>query len=194
MSSWVSGICPPARPPRQLDYLRAIHEAGHAVAALLGRGHLHSAQITKGTATSTEGGITDCCNLNDGHAFAVFCAAGERATDRWLREAGLWTPERAVAAEVGARGDRHLFLSINPDVGFGDRQIDYRVVHDLADQAIDQQWPAITAVADALVQRQHNEIAPLPRRWAPCSGLSASRSHRCPGRCTSAMTTTPWFR
>ncbi|MBI0296298.1 hypothetical protein JBE04_17965 [Streptomyces sp. PRKS01-29] len=152
-------------PPRQLDYLRAIHEAGHAVTALAGRAHLHYAQIVKGPATSTQGGVTDCCSrFADGQAFAVFSAAGERASDRWLREAGLWTPERAVAVEVGSHGDRHLFLSINPHVGFGDKQIDYRVLHDLADAALDKHWAATVRVADALAATGHltgDDIATL---------------------------------
>ncbi|MFD8384349.1 hypothetical protein ACFV2X_38505 [Streptomyces sp. NPDC059679] len=142
-------------PPAQLDYVRAIHEAGHAIGALIGRGHLHYAQIVKGTATTEEGGVTDCCNLNDGHAYAVFTAAGERAVDRWLREAALWTPERAVANEVGAHGDRRQFLAINPHVGYGDREVDYRVLHDLADTALDKHWAAVTRVADALTQHGH---------------------------------------
>jgi hypothetical protein len=139
-------------PPAPLDYVRAIHEAGHALAILIGRGHLHSARITKGPSTTREGGFTDGCNLTDanGHAFAVFTAAGERAADRWLREAGLWTPQRAVAVEVGAYGDRQNFLRANSHVGYGDRQIDYSVLHDLADAALDEHWAATVRVAEAL--------------------------------------------
>lgn len=141
-------------PAPQLDYLRAIHEAGHAVTVLTGGAHLHSAEIVIGEAVAEEGGVTYACNLADGHAYAVFSAVGERASDRWLREAGLWNPERAVANEVGARGDRHQFLAINPHVGFGDREVDYRFVHDLADQALDQHWAAVVRVADRLVQER----------------------------------------
>ena len=136
----------------QLDYLRAIHEAGHAVTVLAGRGHLHSVEIVKGVATTEEGGVTRACSLSDGHAYAIFSAAGERAADRWLREAGLWTPARAVSNEVAARGDRVSFLAINPHVGFGDKDVDYRVVHDLADQAVDLYWREIGVIADALMQ------------------------------------------
>lgn len=136
----------------QLDYLRAIHEAGHAIAALLGGAHLHSAAIVIGVAGDATGGEVRACNLHDGHGFAVFSAAGERASDRWLREAGLWTPERAVANEVGARGDRQQFLAINAHVGFGDREVDYRMVHDLADQTLDQHWAAVLQIADQLAQ------------------------------------------
>lgn len=138
----------------QLDYLRAIHEAGHAVAVLLGGAHLHSAEIVIGEADGDHGGVVHVCNLADGHAYAAYSAAGERAADRWMREAGLWTPKRAVINEVAARGDRRQFLAINPHVGFGDREVDYRYVHDLADQALDRHWGAVVRVADRLVQEQ----------------------------------------
>jgi hypothetical protein len=144
-------------PDHLTSYPDAIHEAGHAVIALAGGGHLHYATIAKDPANPTVGGTTFSCGLSDatGRLFATFTAAGERAIDRWLHQAGMWTPERAVAAEVGARSDRHQFLRINPDVGFGDKPIDYRAVHDLADQAVYRHWNAITTVADALVQRLH---------------------------------------
>jgi hypothetical protein len=136
----------------QLDQLRAIHEAGHAVTVLLAGAHLHSAEIVLGVADKVEGGAVHACNLADGHGYATFCAAGERAADRWLREAGLWTPERAVANEAAAYGDRHQFLAINPHVGFGDREVDYRIAHDLADRALDQHWAGVVRVADRLAQ------------------------------------------
>lgn len=139
----------------QLDYLRAIHEAGHAVTVLTARAHLHSVEIVKGEATTEQGGVTYACHLADGHAYAIYSAAGERASDRWLREAGLWTPERAVANEVAAHSDRHQFLAINPHVGFGDKEVDYRHIHDLADQALNTHWTAVTTVAGALHQHGH---------------------------------------
>lgn len=144
-------------PARQEKYVDAIHEAGHAIAILTGGGHLHSATIRAIPNKPNAGGLTDGCNLVDenGHTFAAFSGAGERAIDRWLREEGLWTPERAVAAEIGARGDRRSFLNLNPHVGYGDRDVDYRVVHDLADTALDQHWPAVVRVADALAQHGH---------------------------------------
>jgi hypothetical protein len=148
----------------QLDYLRAIHEAGHAVTVLTARAHLHSAEIVKGEATTEEGGVTYACHLADGHAYAIYSAAGERAADRWLHEAGLWTAERAVANEVAAHGDRTSFLAINPHVGFGDKEVDYRYVHDLADQALNTHWAAVTFVANALHQHRYltgNAIAAL---------------------------------
>lgn len=137
--------------PDEMHYIRAIHEAAHAVTAIAGGGHLHYAEIETHDSASDHGGVTEACGLDDGNLFAVFSGAGERANDRWLREVGLWTPRLAVAVESGARGDRAKFLQVNPHVGFGDREVDYRAVHDLADQAIDRHWAAINTVADVIV-------------------------------------------
>ncbi|MPY47123.1 hypothetical protein [Streptomyces acidicola] len=139
--------------PDELHYIRAIHEAAHAVTAIAGGAHLHHAQIETLDSATDNGGVTEACGLDDGNLYAVFSGAGERANDRWLREAGLWTPRLAVAVESGARSDRASFLEVNPHVGFGDREVDYRVVHDLADQVIDRHWREINVVADALVQQ-----------------------------------------
>lgn len=172
----------------QLDYLRAIHEAGHAVAALLGGAHLHSAEIVMGVADDAAGGEVRACNLHDGHGFAVFSAAGERASDRWLREAGLWTPERAVANEVGARGDRQQFLAINAHVGFGDREVDYRIVHDLADQALDQHWTAVLHIADQLAQHGRLDAAQI----VAIAGLAnGEASRKCEMRQANPWDETP---
>lgn len=171
-----------------LDYLRAIHEAGHAVAVLIGRAHLHSAEIVTGEAVTEEGGVVHACNLADGHGYAVFSAAGERASDRWLREAGLWTPERAVANEVGARSDRQQFLAINTHVGFGDREVDYRYIHDLADQALDRHWEAVVRVADELVRWQHLDADTV----VGLTGLpNGSGSDKCPMKAARDWDETP---
>ncbi|MFH9574212.1 hypothetical protein ACH4MG_27190 [Streptomyces sp. NPDC017454] len=163
----------------QLNYVRAIHESGHAVAVLLGRGHLHSAEIVLGDADAETGGVVYACNMADGHGYAIYSAAGERAADRWLREAGLWTPEGAIANEVAAWSDREQFMAINPHVGFGDRQVDYRVVHDLADEALDQHWTAVVRVADQLVQRGHLDAEEI----VAIAGLpNGAASAKCPIR------------
>jgi hypothetical protein len=175
-------------PAAQLDYLRAIHEAGHAVAALLGGAHLHSAEIVIGVTGDAAGGEVRACNLDDGHGFAVFSAAGERASDRWLREAGLWTPERAVANEVGARGDRRQFLAINAHVGFGDREVDYLIVHDLADQALDRHWKAVLQIADQLAQHGRLDAAQI----VTIAGLTnGEASRKCEMRQANPWDETP---
>lgn len=157
---------------QQRDHLRAIHEAGHAVAALTAGAFIHHATITPTaelvtappTATGISGGDVFICNLTDGEAFAVFLGAGERAEDHWMHQNNLWTPVRAAGVELGAKADRAQLLATNPHVGFGVDHNDYRVVHDLADQLVVQHWDAITAVADVLAARLHltgQEIADL---------------------------------
>lgn len=90
-------------------------------------------------------------------------AAGERANDRWLREQSLWTPLAALITEVCADGDRDEITAAHPYIGFGaSAALDYGVLHTAADQLLDTYWPQITAVAEALADRQHmtgDEIA-----------------------------------
>ena len=137
----------------QADYMSAIHEAGHAVVGLLGQYHIHSAELFyEDFPTAVGGTVTACRDLDadeDGHAFAAFGGAGERAANKWLHEAHLWTPQRAVTVELCAWKDRALLLESNPHVGFGDRADDYRAIHDIADQVINRGWSRIKAVADA---------------------------------------------
>ncbi|MBQ1163686.1 hypothetical protein KBZ21_37445, partial [Streptomyces sp. A73] len=73
--------------------------------------------------------------------WAVAVVAGERATDRWLREAGLWTEDLAAMADLGASHDRALIFAAAPEPrpGFGTGEADYSDLHDLADRALDEQ-------------------------------------------------------
>lgn len=145
------------------QYLRAVHEAAHAVAGLTANAHIHYAKIARtaelATAAPTTigipGGDVFACNFPEGQTFAVFLGAGERAEDRWLRQNNLWTPRRAVGVELGACADRRTFLATNPHFGFGEDRNDYRVVHDLADQLVTDNWTAITAIADILATQLH---------------------------------------
>lgn len=148
----------------QRDTLRAVHEAGHAVAGLAAGSFIHYARISTTAALRNRtpddeglvrGGDVHGCNLTDGKGFAVFMGAAERAEDRWLREAGLWTHTRALGIEIGAYTDRRHFLDLNPHIGFDGGLNDYLVVHQLADQFLNQHWNAVIAVADALATRMH---------------------------------------
>ncbi|WP_316782931.1 hypothetical protein [Streptomyces sasae] len=86
-------------------------------------------------------------------------AAGERAESRWLGESGLLTPVRAYAVELLAQGDRDMAGNLVRDLlgrelTFGvavGEAFDYQSAHDAADAALDRCWPAVIAVADALV-------------------------------------------
>ena len=93
-----------------------------------------------------------------------------------MRELGLWTPYRGMVAETGAYTDRLEFLSGQPDLGFGDKPIDYRVVHDMADAALDAQWPAVLRVADGLVR--HHRLD--GDRIADLAGLPNGPHHASP--------------
>lgn len=154
------------------QYLHAIHEAAHAVAALTAQAHVHYARITPTgemraaaqVSNATSGGDTYVCNFTTGRDQAIYFGVGERAGDLWLRQNNLWTPTRSVGIELSAYGDRHTFLTANPHFGFGVDHNDYRVVHDLADELVTRHWTAITAVADRLTVRLHlagDEIAAL---------------------------------
>lgn len=148
----------------QRDTLRAIHEAAHAVAGLAAGSFIHHARISTTTALRNRtpnneglviGGDVHACNLTDGPSFAVFMGAAERAEDRWLREAGLWTHTRALGIEIGAYTDRRHVLDLNPHIGFDGGPNDYLVVHHLADEFLDRHWNAVTEVADALTAWLH---------------------------------------
>ncbi|MET8411091.1 hypothetical protein ABZV34_23815 [Streptomyces sp. NPDC005195] len=170
-----------ALPTESMQKIRAIHEAAHAVIALTGGAHLHHTQIEPPGNPGGTGGITGVCGLTDPQSLAAFCAAGERADDRWLRDNGLWTARRAVCVEIGAHGDRLNLLALNPHVGFGDTDIHYQSIHDLADQVIDQHWDRITTLADQLVDRLHldgSDVASLTGIDGPACTCGRSTPRR----------------
>ncbi|MCC3775073.1 hypothetical protein [Streptomyces sp. UNOB3_S3] len=76
------------------------------------------------------------------HCIAM-CVAGERAQDRWMREQGLWTPERAWVIERLSAHDRNLVAEClkecrRAELGFGYTPaggLDFAVVHRAADAA-----------------------------------------------------------
>lgn len=70
-------------------------------------------------------------------------AAGERAADRWLREQGLWTPGRALFAELQAKTDRRAALEADPTLTFDGGPNDYRLLQDEADRILDEVWPLL---------------------------------------------------
>lgn len=161
----------------QRDVLRAVHESAHAVVGLASGAYVHYAKMSttselRDTSVipdwaplkAVPGGDTRACNLADGLDFIVLMGAGERAEDWWLREQGLWTPNRAVGVELGAYGDRREVLRLNPHVGFDGGPADYLIVHHFADRFVSEHWDAITTVAAVLATRLHltgDEIADL---------------------------------
>jgi hypothetical protein len=95
--------------------------------------------------------------------WAVTCAAGERAETRWMRETGLWTPDRAWVAERLAWKDRsQMGLAYRDGCGrdltfqgnHGDPG-DYAWVMDRTDEALDRVWGQVLRLADQLVERRY---------------------------------------
>jgi hypothetical protein len=79
----------------------------------------------------------------DARRILVGGAAGERACDRWLREEGLWTPARAVYAEVQGQTDRQDALAEDPSITFDGGPNDYSLLQDEADGLLDEMWPLL---------------------------------------------------
>ncbi|MEW1911540.1 hypothetical protein AB0442_24355 [Kitasatospora sp. NPDC085895] len=136
----------------------AVHEAGHAV-VLLALG-IPIETIAIGSPDDDVDGFvrvagTHRAALDD---LLVMCAAGERAQDRWLREAGLWSPTRAWAVELLARHDRDraadaVRITYDTELTFGtgdDPTRDLAALHRYTDHALDRLWPRVLNVAEAL--------------------------------------------
>lgn len=139
----------------QANTAYAIHEAAHAIAALVGGGHVYHARINIPWRAGPSGaGGVDVHRLTGLHHVATFFASGERAENRWLHEHGLWTTRRAIAIEISANTDRQTFLRHCPHFGFGDTERDYLTAHDAADQVIDRHWDEIHTVAAALLEHK----------------------------------------
>lgn len=143
----------------------AAHEAGHVVMFLaagiaVGGVEISKLEITDGQevmATTSMGEYA--ARWGD---IAIGLAAGERAHDYWLRQEGLWTPERAWSIERHAREDReHLAevtgLHVHRRLTFGvdsSSDFDYQRVCDLADRAVAENWGRIQRLAHALAERR----------------------------------------
>ena len=162
----------------QRDLMRAVHEAGHAVAALAAGGYVHHAWISttsklraaddRLTGGLQVGGRAEVCGIPGGRDFVTVMAAGERAEDRWLHDTGLWTPDVAAGVEYGAYTDRREVLNLNPGLGFEGGHNDFLIVHELADQFVAEHWDSVLAVANVLAIRLHltgeeiTDLAGLP--------------------------------
>ncbi|MCX5209794.1 hypothetical protein OG689_10910 [Kitasatospora sp. NBC_00240] len=147
----------------------AIHEAGHAIAHLAG-GNAHLVHVSLADDLDVEvNGAVEAWSY-DRHAPAAVIAdcAGERAVDMWLHIAGLWTDERAIAAEIAAHFDRALALAVP-----GMTHALLRGMHDPTDDLLAAHWPSVEAVAEALITARHltgdqvAHITGLPNREQP---------------------------
>ncbi|MGW4825739.1 hypothetical protein ACWEP4_44560 [Streptomyces sp. NPDC004227] len=161
----------------------AIHEAAHTVLLCAAGVPVHSVLVR----TMAEAADTLPTGEVERGSYSVplydllagFCA-GERAESRWLRETGMWTIERAWAAERGAQNDRHvadqaLFDTAGRHLTYGrtDDWNDLTAIHTHTDQAIAKHWASITDLAAALVRERHlnaQQIADIARVDNPAAG------------------------
>lgn len=160
----------------------AVHEAAHAVLLCVAGVPIHGVLVR--TMTETTGGLPSGENDRGPYSVNLFdllagLCAGERAEDRWLRTAGLWTPDRAWAIERHARNDRamadatiHDTNQVHLTYGADDRWNDLAAIHRHTNEAVDQYWSNITDLADALiVHRSLNaqQIAQIARIGNPAA-------------------------
>ena len=166
----------------QRHWLNAFHEAAHVVIALAARvpvtqvGIVPEEQAWGGRVDSLPGegvGFSEIYYWHGTSRDAVsIIAAGERAQDRWLREAGLWTPARAWATERDGVTDRARITELclratgREAVTYGTRKGLWDLGHaqQRTDDDLARRWPQVIGVAEALVSRLHltvDEVAAL---------------------------------
>ena len=153
----------------------AVHELGHALLWLAGGLRVSGIDLTPsgrrgGHAEALPTGVDD-----EGRLLAVGVAGGERAEDRWLRETGLWTPDRAAVAELSAGEDRAWLMertTPRPVFGTGDG-LDFVVLHDMADEALDRIWGQLTTALSILIRQQ----GMTGEQLAECTGLPLPQLH-----------------
>jgi hypothetical protein len=142
------------------------HEAGHAVAALSAGLGVDGIQTTPGQPESLfETGITGSSNWK---GFAACYAAGERAANRWLRETGQWTPERAWSVERGALDDRAEAVELAAELGVpfdvpAHPRGGWTQVCSWADARLNAHWNSVTAVAEVLLAEGSLDAAAVAR-------------------------------
>lgn len=131
--------------------IAAVHELGHAVVWMTGGFHV----VDLGIGDDFKG-YAEIASASREATTAMFVGlvAGERAVDRWLRETALWTSSLAAMAELTAAHDRAAVFEMEPSPrpSFGDGPIDYSVLHDLADEALDAQWGRIVTALPVLIR------------------------------------------
>ncbi|MFD8597640.1 hypothetical protein ACFV1L_21820 [Kitasatospora sp. NPDC059646] len=146
----------------------AAHELGHALLWLAGGLHVARASTVSdgrrnGHAEALPTGVAGEARLR-----AIGLVGGERAEDRWLREAGLWNPDRAALVEIAAHEDRAWLLQhTTPRPAFGTGGPDYTALHEMADEALDPVWPLLMTALPILVRQGVMSGEEL----AACTGL-----------------------
>ncbi|MFF8431069.1 hypothetical protein ACF07Y_39230 [Streptomyces sp. NPDC016566] len=139
----------------------AVHEAGHLVLDLRVGIHVNSVEITPEDINNGCGaqrvvhGVTEIGIVAVRRSqYVTMLAAGEQADLRWLREQGLWTPDRAWAAEMAALDDREKAIPVVKDLVPTDHRLEaiatYWGFSDAAAAELDGCWQQVIAVATSL--------------------------------------------
>ncbi|KJY38133.1 hypothetical protein [Streptomyces sp. NRRL S-495] len=145
----------------------ATHEAGHAVLALHLGARLTSVSVAddhgRGPGAPGPAGRVDYepDTAEPVRSILLAGAAGERAQDRWLRQADLWTEDRAWVVEILADQDRaviertvRLAHPDGPTYGVSDDPaVDLAALHDHVDVWLHDLWDQVMALAAALNRR-----------------------------------------
>lgn len=132
------------------------HEAGHAVVGLACGLGIDGVFLSAAPGNPQMMFYTRWSGSASWTSYTAYLAAGERAADRWLRETGEWTPERAWSVERGARSDRNRAVERAEEFG-GMLDITahpwdgWTQICSGADGALNAHWERVRAVADALL-------------------------------------------
>ncbi|MFI1177878.1 hypothetical protein [Streptomyces melanogenes] len=149
----------------------AVHEAGHTITGLLLGVHIPSVGIDITERQRDCGSSADVSGDADAVSFAgthlrdalTVLAAGTSAEQRWLRETGHWSEQRAFHAERGGMDDRDRAQSlVTEHVGhplhFGTSalgdvdDLDYWGYWVRADEVMGPVWGRVRALAEQVVQ------------------------------------------
>lgn len=187
LPSWRSVLDALELPPSSLREFLAIHESAHAVVAaahpfyaLEGEPVMRLRWVELApSAVPRNGQVLEAglCSVSyesgtNWWDVASQSVAGERATVRWLREEGLWTPLRSWIAEASSAGDRRNIDALDDrfriawnstlrDVyaEHGITPVLFEDLQDRADGLVDWLWPAIGRAA-WLLQRHGRLTSP----------------------------------
>ena len=148
------------------------HEAAHAV-MYMAYGHRIESVIVYDDqdAHGCKAEVIPAPAYGEWSEFALYSACGERASDRWLREAGLWTPERAWAVEREAGRDReqtaeYVQFGAHTTMTYGSagrEHTDYAVIGDQADAMLDRLWSKVCDLAAHLFEHSTADADTLER-------------------------------
>ncbi|MFJ9693670.1 hypothetical protein [Kitasatospora sp. NPDC101183] len=165
-------------PEGQLRMGTAVHEAAHAVVMLhFGLPFVEVGVGNMGGGPNQAGAVIRESGTVQANHYLYTLAAGERAQDRWLRLANLWTPTRGWVVESGAFGDRREIARVvkqvtGADLTFGvtdTPDTDLAALHAVADEILTFLWGRVTALAEAL----HHHGRLTEAEAAAAAGLAA---------------------